>query len=79
METLFYNRCCGNTDQPPEKPHQKNNFSTLNQDLQAVTSSKLSTNYDYLLQNYTAILHTSMTVLELMIFLKPDFCLGSRI
>lgn len=80
METTLYeNSYHGNTYQPKTKPHQKNNFSILNQGLQAVTGSKLSTNYNNLSQNYTAVLHTSMTILEVMIFLKPNFCLNSRI
>lgn len=80
METMLYeNSYHGNTYETKTKPHQKNNFSILNQGLQAATGSKLPTNYNYLSQNYTAILHTSTTNLELLIFFKPNSCLNSRI
>jgi len=79
METTLYKNSCHVNNIITEqlsrkhlsaqnKATSKQNFSILNQGLQAVTGCKLPTNYNCLSQNYTAILHASMTILELVSF-----------
>lgn len=58
----------GETYQPKKKSQQKNNFSIFSQGSLAVTGSNLSTNCNHVSQKHTAILHTGMTILELVIF-----------
>lgn len=53
---------------PKMKSQQKNKFSIFSQGSLAVIGSKLSTNCNHVSQKRTAILHTGMTILELVIF-----------